>query len=102
MYYIDRLSSLYPAFMINSFNAHSFLLTAATVASRGLSDSSLRLGVYARIGGINNAELRRIVRLFLCYLDWRIVPHPETLISYYRGLVTWSDGYYLHTSRSIV
>ncbi|KAH7231684.1 cyclin-domain-containing protein, partial [Fusarium redolens] len=93
MYYIDRLSSIFPAFLINSFTAHRFLITAATVACKGLSDSFLRTVAYARIGGVKASELRRLVRLFLYYLDWGIVPHPETLVAYYRGLVTRSDGY---------
>lgn len=93
MYYIDRLSSIYPAFLINSFTAHRFLITAATVACKGLSDFFLHTIAYAWIGGVKAAELRRLVRLFLCYLDWRIVPHPETLVAYYRGLVARSDGY---------
>jgi hypothetical protein len=93
MYYIDRLSSIFPAFLINSFTAHRFLITAATVACKGLSDSFLCTVTYARIGGVKASELRRLVRLFLCYLDWRIVPHPEMLDAYYRGLVARSDGY---------
>lgn len=95
IYYVDRLSSLYPAFMLNSFNAHRFLITAATVASRGLSDSFCHLTAYARIGGVAASELQRLVRLFLCYVDWRIIPHPETLISYYHGLVDRSHVYTL-------
>lgn len=93
MYYIDCLSSIFPAFLINSFTAHRFLITAATVACKGLSDSFLRTVAYARVGGVKASELRRLVRLFLCYLDWRIVPHPETLVAYYRGLVARSYGY---------
>jgi hypothetical protein len=92
MYYTDRLSSIFPAFLITSFTAHRFLITAATVVCKGLSDSFLCTVAYARIGGVKASELRRLVRLFLYYLDWRIVPHPEMLAAYYRGLVARSDA----------
>lgn len=93
VYYIDRLSSTYPAFVINSFTAHRFLITAATVTSKGLSDVFLNTAAYAWIGGVGDAELRRLERFFLYYLEWRIVPHPETLAAYYQGMVTCSIGY---------
>ena len=95
MYYLDRVSSLYPAFLITAFTAHRFLITAATVASKGLSDSFYHLRVYAVVGGLDITELRRLVRLFLHYLDWRIVPHPDILTAYYRGLVSRSARYTL-------
>ena len=93
IYYIDRLSCSYSAFLINSFTAHRFLITAVTVASKGLSDAFLDTRTYAQIGGLNVAELRRLERELLCRLDWRIVPDLEILVSYYRGLVAHSRSY---------
>lgn len=95
VYYMDRLSSVYPAFLMNSFNAHRFLITAATVASKGLSDFFLHFIIYSRVGGVKAAELQRLVHSFLRYMDWRIVPQPETLLAYYHGFVERVDGYTL-------
>lgn len=74
-------------FLINSFTAHRFLITAATVASKVISDSFLRLAVYAQIGGVRATELRCLVRMFLCYSDWQIIPHTETILAYFEGVI---------------
>ena len=39
VFYVDKLCSMYPAFTISSLTVHRFLITAATVAAKGLSDS---------------------------------------------------------------
>src|SRR3569833_3650581 len=39
VYYIDRLCALYPDFTINTLTVHRFLIPAAPVAAKGLSDS---------------------------------------------------------------
>lgn len=73
----------------------SFLITAATVAAKGLSDSFWNNATYARVGGVKLAELGLLELEFLYRVDWRIVPNPEVLVDYYRGLVERSDGYVL-------
>ena len=95
VYYIDRLCSLYPAFTINTLTVHRFLITAATVAAKGLSDSFWNNATYARVGGIRMAELGMLELEFLYRVDWKIVPNPEVLVDYYRGLVERSDLYEL-------
>jgi len=95
VYYIDRLCSLYPAFTITTLTVHRFLITAATVASKGLSDSFWNNATYARVGGIKIAELGLLELDFLYRVDWKIVPNPEVLTDYYKGLVERSDGYTL-------
>lgn len=95
VYYIDRLCSLYPAFSINSLTVHRFLIAAATVAAKGLSDSFWNNATYARVGGIKLAELGLLELELLYRLDWRIVPKPEVLEDYYRGLVGRTEGYTL-------
>jgi hypothetical protein len=57
VYYIDRLCALYPAFTVSSLTVHRFLITSATVASKGLSDSFWTNKTYARVGGITITEL---------------------------------------------
>ena len=93
VYYIDRLCALYPAFTISSLTVHRFLITAATVASKGLSDSFWTNNTYARVGGVSLKELALLELEFLWRVEWRIVPKPEVLEDYYRSLVERSDGF---------
>jgi hypothetical protein len=95
VYYIDRLCSLYPTFMINSLTVHRYLITSATVACKGLSDSFWTNNTYARVGGISNRELASLEMELLSRLEWRIVPKPEVLEDYYRNLVGNSKIYWL-------
>ena len=93
VFYIDRLCALYPAFTISSLTVHRFLITAATVASKGLSDSFWTNKTYARVGGVKLKELALLELEFLWRIEWRIVPRPEILADYYRSLIERSDGY---------
>lgn len=95
VYYIDRLCALYPAFTIGSLTVHRFLITAATVASKGLSDSFWTNPTYARIGGISTSELATLELDFLQRVQFRIVPKAETLVEYYMSLVQRSQDYEL-------
>lgn len=95
VYYIDRLCAMYPAFNVSSLTVHRFLITAATVASKGLSDSFWTNPTYARIGGITTGELATLEMEFLQKVQWRIVPKPEVLVDYYVSLIQRSDGYEL-------
>jgi hypothetical protein len=100
VYYIDRLCLLYPAFTINTLTVHRFLITAATVASKGLSDAFWNNATYARVGGIKITELGLLELDFLYRLDWKIVPNPEALVDYYEGLVERSSGYEMESDDS--
>jgi len=93
VYYIDKLCALYPAFTISSLTVHRFLITSATVASKGLSDSFWTNKTYARVGGVSLKELALLELEFLWRVEWRIVPKPEVLVDYYRSLVERNDGY---------
>ncbi len=95
VYYIDRLCILYPAFTISSLTVHRFLITSATVASKGLSDSFWTNKTYARVGGVSMKELALLELEFLTKMEWRIVPQPETLVEYYKNLIERSDQYQL-------
>lgn len=95
VWYIDRLCQLYPIFTINSLTVHRFLITAATVAAKGLSDSFWTNPTYAKIGGIPVTELATLELEFLQKVQWKIVPKPETLEEYYRSLVERTEGYEL-------
>jgi hypothetical protein len=95
VYYIDRLCSMYPDFTINTLTVHRFLITAATVAAKGLSDSFWNNSTYARVGGVKVTELKLLELEFLYRVDWKIVPNPELLIAYYKGLVDRCPGYTL-------
>ncbi|KAI9170985.1 Nuc-1 negative regulatory protein preg [Paramyrothecium foliicola] len=100
VYYIDRLCALYSEFTINTLTVHRFLITAATVAAKGLSDAFWNNTTYARVGGVRVAELKLLELEFLYRVDWRIVPNPEVLVAYYRGLVERTPGYTLEAGDS--
>jgi len=95
VYYIDRLCALYTEFTINTLTVHRFLITAATVAAKGLSDAFWNNSHYAKVGGVRLAELKLLELEFLYRVDWKIVPNPEVLVAYYRGLVERCPGYKL-------
>lgn len=100
VYYIDRLCALYQDFTINTLTVHRFLITAATVAAKGLSDSFWNNTTYARVGGVRVAELKLLELEFLYRVDWKIVPNPEVLVAYYKGLVERCPGYALESNGS--
>ncbi|KAF5025327.1 hypothetical protein F66182_2585 [Fusarium sp. NRRL 66182] len=100
VYYIDRLCAMYQEFTINTLTVHRFLITAATVAAKGLSDSFWNNTTYARVGGVRVAELKLLELEFLYRVDWKIVPNPEVLVAYYKGLVERTPGYVLETEGS--
>ena len=100
VWYIDRLCQLYPAFTVNSLTVHRFLITAVTVAAKGLSDSFWTNPTYARIGGIPVSELATLELEFLQKVQWKIVPQPEVLEEYYRSLVERTEGFELEGSGS--
>jgi hypothetical protein len=95
VHYIDRLCALYDRFTISSLTVHRFLITSATVASKGLSDLFWTNKTYARVGGITPKELKILELEFLTRMEWRIVPQPEVLADYYRSLIARSDEYEL-------
>lgn len=63
------------------------------MAAKGLSDAFWNNTTYARVGGIKLAELGMLELEFLYRVDWRIVPNPEVLVDYYRGLVARTESY---------
>jgi hypothetical protein len=102
VFYVDKLCAMYPAFTISSLTVHRFLITAATVAAKGLSDSFWTNSLYARVGGVSVRELALLELEFLRKLDWRIVPKPEVLVDYYRGLVERGQGYVIEQEPEVV
>jgi hypothetical protein len=100
VYYIDRLCALYPDFTVTTLTIHRFLITAATVAAKGLSDSFWNNATYARVGGIKIAELGLLELDFLYRVNWKIVPNPEVLVDYYKGLIERTEGFELEGDES--
>ena len=98
VFYIDRLCALYPAFTISSLTVHRFLITSATVASKGLSDSFWTNKTYARVGGVSMKELALLELEFVTRMEWRIVPQPEILVQYYQSLIARSSEFEIDTS----
>lgn len=89
----DRLCAFYPAFTISSLTVHRFLISAATVCSKGLSDSFWTNSTYARVGGVSVRELALLELELLRRVEWRIVPQPEILVDYYKSLVGRASGF---------
>ncbi|KAF2421188.1 cyclin-domain-containing protein [Tothia fuscella] len=100
VYYIDRLCVLYPTFNISSLTVHRFLISSATVAAKGLSDSFWTNNTYARVGGISVKELALLELEFLQRMDWKIIPQAQVLDDYYRSLVDRTPGYRLEGSQT--
>lgn len=81
VYYIDLLSSVYPSFTLNSLTVHRFLLTATTVASKGLSDSFCTNVHYAKVGGVQCSELNVLETEFLKRVNYRIIPRDDNIFN---------------------
>lgn len=79
VYYIDLLSSVYPTFTLNSLTVHRFLLTATTVASKGLCDSFCTNTHYAKVGGVHCSELNVLECELLRRINYRIIPRDDNL-----------------------
>ncbi|CAO3597162.1 unnamed protein product [Absidia cylindrospora] len=85
--YIDRVCEHHPQFTISSLTVHRFLITAATLSSKALSDSYCTNSHYARIGGISTQELNALELEFLTLIDWRLTSTGVILQQYYANLV---------------
>jgi hypothetical protein len=72
--YIDLLMIACPAFEINSLTVHRFLLTATTVACKGLRDSFYTNEHYAKVGGVHVSELNILEQELLVQINYRILP----------------------------
>lgn len=72
--YIDLLMIACPAFEINSLTVHRFLLTATTVACKGLRDSFYTNEHYAKVGGVHVSELNILEQELLIQINYRILP----------------------------
>ena len=69
------------------------------MAAKGLSDQFLTNAAYARVGGVTSRELALLEITFLEKIEWRIVPHPDVLRDYYKGLVARIHGYEIKCHR---
>lgn len=79
VYYIDLLSAVYPQFTLNSLTVHRFLLTATTVASKGLCDSFCTNTHYSKVGGVQCSELNILENEFLERVKYKILPRDNNI-----------------------
>lgn len=79
VYYIDLLSAVYPQFTLNSLTVHRFLLTATTIASKGLCDAFCTNTHYSKVGGVQCSELNILENEFLERVKYRIIPRDENI-----------------------
>ncbi|KAE8654801.1 Cyclin-U1-1 [Hibiscus syriacus] len=72
--YIDRLAHKHPDSLLVSLNVHRLLVTSVMVASKVLDDVHYNNALYARVGGVSNAELNRLeIELLCCWIsEWRL------------------------------
>lgn len=91
--YVDRLCSAFPAFVVSSLTIHRFLITATTVASKGLCDAFCTNSHYAKVGGITLGELNLLELEILARMDWRILCSEEQLQSFYINMAMNNPKY---------
>jgi len=83
LYLADLFTNSYVNFTLNSLTVHRFLITAFTVAAKGLCDQFCSNTLYARVGGLSVIELNLLEVEFLVRVQYRIVPPMPVLLSIY-------------------
>jgi len=72
LHYVDRVSEKLPNFTITSLTVHRFVIAAVAAGSKALCDSFCTNGRYAKVGGVNLAEMNVLEKELLQILDWRL------------------------------
>ncbi|KAK6918898.1 Cyclin PHO80-like [Dillenia turbinata] len=80
--YIDRLVHRHPDSLVVSLNVHRLLVTSVMVASKMLDDVHYNNALYARVGGVSNAELNRLELELLFLLDFGLNVSSRVFESY--------------------
>ncbi|CAK8536568.1 unnamed protein product [Lathyrus sativus] len=80
--YIDMLTHKHPDSLVLSLNVHRLLVTSVMVASKMLDDEHYNNAVYARVGGVSNAELNKLELELLFLLDFKVVVSSRVFESY--------------------
>ncbi|KAK6282085.1 hypothetical protein POUND7_015910 [Theobroma cacao] len=80
--YIDRLAHKHPDSLVISLNVHRLLVTSVMVASKMLDDVHYNNAVYARVGGVTNAELNRLELELLFLLDFGVTVSSRVFENY--------------------
>ncbi|KAL1345744.1 hypothetical protein HN51_019445 [Arachis hypogaea] len=80
--YIDRLTHLHPDSLVISLNIHRLLVTSVMIASKMLDDEHYNNAVYARVGGVSNAELNKLELELLFLLDFGVMVSSRVFESY--------------------
>ncbi|CDP11817.1 unnamed protein product [Coffea canephora] len=84
--YIDRLVHKYPDSLVVSLNVHRLLVTCVMVASKMLDDVHYNNAIYARVGGVTNAELNRLELELLFLLDFGVTISSQVFEIYCQHL----------------
>ncbi|KAK2370265.1 cyclin p2-1 [Trifolium repens] len=80
--YIDMLNHKHPDSLVLSLNVHRLLVTSVMVASKMLDDEHYNNAVYARVGGVSNAELNKLELELLFLLDFKVMVSTWVFESY--------------------
>lgn len=85
-YLVDLFTESYKKFVLNSLTVHRFIITACTIAAKGLCDQFCSNTHYAKVGGLSLMELNLLEVEFLTRVRYRIVPPTAALVKYDRLL----------------
>ncbi|XP_062087156.1 cyclin-U4-1-like [Humulus lupulus] len=80
--YLDRFTQSQPLLPINSFNVHRLLITSVMVSAKFMDDLYYNNAYYAKVGGINTAEMNLLEVDFLFGLSFQLNVTPTTFHTY--------------------
>lgn len=78
MVYLDRLQQLTPGLRLTYMNCHRLLMTALCLSAKFLDDEVYSNAYYARVGGLQTAELNKLETVMLDMLGWKLSVSPDT------------------------
>ncbi|GAA0173890.1 hypothetical protein LIER_27398 [Lithospermum erythrorhizon] len=80
--YLDRFTQSQPELPIDSFNVHRLLITSVMIAAKFLDDMYYNNAYYAKVGGINTAEMNFLEVDFLFGIGFHLNVTPTTFYTY--------------------
>jgi hypothetical protein len=84
--YIDRIARAHPEIEVTDFSCHRLFFISAVVAAKFHDDTYASNEYFARVGGIQTAELNALEAEFLQLLHWRLYVGPSEYDLYVQTL----------------
>lgn len=88
MVYLDRLQQLTPGLRLTYLNCHRLLMTALCLAAKYIDDEVYSNAYYARVGGLQTAELNKLEAVMLDMLGWKLHVSPDTYALFEDSLIS--------------